>query len=250
MSKLHEILAISSSLEGQAEKVTSELRDTFTKKHHLFGCKITSFESTDENIPSMVEEQSDLQTTVTNELKWIQPFITKAIDTGHQINCANQKAQAAVILDDGSTLTPEIPATTLLELEKRLAKLQLLLTSVPTLDPAKGFTKDLSRGSDVFVARETTKTRTAKRNRVITLAPATEHHPAQTQLVAEDHPVGLIKTKEWSGMITPSQKAEMLGRVEQLLRAVKRARSRANDVEVDTDTNRIGVKLLNFILGD
>jgi hypothetical protein len=51
--------------------------------------------------------------------------------------------------------------------------------SIPTLDPAKGFTHDSAKGAHVFKAREVTKTRTQKVQEPLTLAPATDKHPAQ-----------------------------------------------------------------------
>jgi hypothetical protein len=84
--------------------------------------------------------------------------------------------------------------------------------------------------------------------RVVVKYESTKEHPAQTELLNVDVPIGKISEQEWSGLISPAEKAELLGRVEVLARAVRRARSRANDVEVDT-TKKLGKALLDYVLG-
>ena len=62
------------------------------------------------------------------------------------------------------------------------------------------------------------------------LTPTTKEHPGTAQLITKDIETGKITEREWSGLITPSEKADMLTRAEELARAVKQARQRANDV--------------------
>jgi hypothetical protein len=52
-------------------------------------------------------------------------------------------------------------------------------------------------------------------------------------LAAEDVPVGEISTQEWSGLITPAEKSALLSRLEEVKRAVKVARSKANSQNLD-----------------
>lgn len=249
MPRLHELLAVDSSLKTQLDKTGGELAATFDKKKHLFAEQIVSFHPSEENGQTEVEKKLDLQTTVQKELQWISPFFVKAVDCAHQINEANTQARADVVLDDGSILFSKVPATTLLELEKFITKLHALVDAVPTLDPAKGFAADDDRGKGIYRARDIQKTRTKKTKRPIVLYEATKEHAAQTQLIDEDVPVGKIIEQEWSGMMTPADKADMLSRVEDVMRAVKKARSRANEVEVDTANLKIGAKLVEVIFG-
>jgi hypothetical protein len=250
MTKLHELIPVNNALEGQVEKCSTDLADTFGKKHHHFTEKLITVTSKEEaGAPSAVEEQLALQTTVHKELAWIRGFWVKAIDSSHQINIGNTIAKADIVLENGDALASNVPATTLLELDKTLTKFKNLLTVIPTLDPAKGFKPDSNREPGIYVARDVTKTRTAKRQKGIVLYDATPVHPAQTQLISEDIPVANVTTQEWSGMITPAEKAEKLERCENLMRAVKAARARANEVEVDTAAHRIAAKLLDYVLG-
>jgi hypothetical protein len=249
MAKLHELLAVEGNLKGQAEKTRNDLIATFTNKGHHFSEKTISFKPNEEGAATITESQLDLQTTVPRELKWIAPFLIKSIDVSWQVAEANTVARADVILDDGRTLLKQIPATSLLELEKRCRELSDFVSKIPTLDPAKGFRHDASRGADVFRARDEVKSRTKKVNEPLVLAPATDKHAAQVQLVTRDVVTGDITTMEWSGLITVADKGNMLSRVEELSRAVKAARSRANDQEVAKTDKKIGSDIVNYVFG-
>lgn len=246
MPKLHELLAVESNLENQAAKCRSELAGTFEKKRHLFEEKLVTFTPAGEGTQAIKETQSDIQTNVGKELDWVQSHIVKALDASYQVAEANTKARADVVLEDDAqtVLLTGVPATALLELEKRVAEIMALVVAVPTLDPAKGFTKDTSR--NLYVARTVNKTRTRKEKKVFIKYEATKEHPAQTELLDQDVTIGTIQEQEWSGLITPAEKAELINRVEIVARAVRRARSRANDVEVNTGA-KIGAKLLGYI---
>jgi hypothetical protein len=247
--KLHEILAVNTNLAAQAAKTRTELMETFKKKVHHFTEKQVSFQPFEEGQPPVVESQLDLQTTVKKELVWLAPFLDKAIDAAYQVAEANTSARADVVLDDGTVLLSNMPATSLLELEKRAKELHDFVYSIPTLDPAKGFSEDSQRGDGVYRARDDHKKRTKKETKVLVLAPATDKHPAQAQTYVEDVPIGDIVTLEWSGLLTVADKGDMLSRVEDFTRAVKQARSRANDLTVDTRDQKIGQKITDFIFG-
>ena len=233
MGKIHEVLAIEQNLKSQTEKTRADLIATFQNKRHLFAEKMVTFLPAEEGAAPQTEEQLDLNTTVRDELKWVSKFFQKSLDASYQVCEANMSARADVTLDDGTVLLAGVPATALMELTKRVGEMQQLLAAVPTLDPAKGFRPDPERGDHIYRARDDRKTRTRKTQRAIVLYPATEQHPAQTQLISEDVPTGTIQMQEWSGLVTPAEKAEMLERVEDLQRAGKRALSRANEAEVN-----------------
>jgi uncharacterized FlaG/YvyC family protein len=251
MPKLHELLAVEGNLKGQAEKVGNELANTFEKKRHLFEETRKSFTPTEENAQTVVEEQKDIQTTVAKEIEWISRHLAKALDASYNIDLANAKASADVVLeedDETFTILKDVPATALLQLEKRLKAIQGLIQAIPTLDPAKGFEPyPEHKFKGVYAARPVTKERTRKSPKVITLAPPTDKHPAQVQMVTVDEPIGKIQEQEWSSLIHPSTKSDLLDRCETLIRAVTKARARANEQDIDLVGNKIGKKLLDFI---
>jgi len=249
MTRLHELLAAETNLETQATKCRADLADTFAKKRHLFEEKKIVFQPNTEGAQATVEAQSDIQSSVKAELEWIKGHMTKALDASYQVAETNMVARADVVLEDeaGTVLLKGLPATALLELEKRAVEVQQLLAAIPTLDPAKGFQPDAQRGKGVYQARNITKNRTRKETKVIVKYDATKEHPAQTELVSVDAVIGTISEQEWSSLITPAEKAELLNRSDILIRALKRARSRANDAEVDLN-KKIGARLLGYVL--
>lgn len=247
MSKLHELLAVDGNLDGQATKTRQELTKTFESKRHLFEEKLVTFTSNVEGAKPVTEGQSDIQTSVAEEIVWISATLAKAIDVSHQIDLANTLARADVVTEDGDVVLKDVPATSLLQLEKRLKEVHDLAAAIPTLDPAKGFSLDTAKGKGVFKARDVMKNRTKKEQRPLVLAPATDKHPAQVNLITEDVVVGQIREQEWSSLITPAKKAEILGRCDVLLRAVKKARAKANEQELDVSSAKIGKKLLDFV---
>ena len=249
MEKLHALLAVDGNLKAQADKTRLELMSTFEKKTHLFTEKVVNYTPFEEGSTKVVESQLDIQTTVPRELKWISDFLIKSLDVSYLVAEANTNARADVVMEDGTTLLLQLPATSLLELEKRAKELHDFVAAIPTLDPAKGFRPDPDKAPDIYRAREDHKTRTKKMNKVLTLAPPTDKHPAQVQVVVEDVAVGDIQTLEWSGLITTAAKGEMLSRVEMFTRAVKKARSRANEAEAFTGQEKIGAKIIGFIFG-
>lgn len=248
--KLFELLVVEGQLKSQSKTLLNELATTFRSKRHLFEEKRVSFLSNDESAGStpVIEEQKDIQSTVNEELKWFTEQWTKALDVSYQVAEGNTKARGNVVLDNGQTLLSDVPATALLELEKRAAELQELLSSIPTLDPAKSFQPDEQKGNGYYKAREVRKTRTKKVQEGIVLYPATEEHPAQTQLISVDKPVGTIIEQEWSGMITPARKADLLAKVEEVRRALKAALHRANAVEMPETLPTCGKKLFDYVL--
>lgn len=247
MAKLHELLAVGNNLDQQSKKVVTDLKGTFDKKRHLFEEKITTFRSSEEGVLPVTESQSSIQTTVSKELGWLAGILCRSIDVGHQIDVANTGAKADIVTEEGETIATAVPATSLLQLEKELKDVHDLLNLIPTLDPAKGFAIDENREAGIYRAREVTKTRTKKSARPIVLFPATKEHPAQVQLIQEDVPVGTIQEHEWSALLTPAVKSELIERVEVLTRAVKKARSRANDHEIDVTAHKIGQRLLDYV---
>lgn len=247
MPKLHELLAVDTNLETQANKTRSDLVATFHNKRHLFEQKLVTFTSFTEGGQAVAEAQSDIQTSVTKEIKWISSILAKALDGSHQIDIGNTMAKADVVTEDGDTILKDVPATSLLQLEKRIKEVQELAIAIPTLDPAKGFQPDSTREPGVFQARAVTKKRTKKLQEPLVLIQPTKEHPAQVQLVSKDVEVGVVQEQEWSSLITPATKSEVIERCDILLRAIKRARAKANEVELDVAGHKIGKKLLDYV---
>lgn len=249
MSKLHELLAVENDQRSQAESCRTDLKETFAKKVHHFTKKIVTFKSIKEGVEDKTESQLDLQTTVKKELTWIGEKLAKAMDLGHQIDVANLAAKADVVLENGKILLKSVPCTSLLRLEHRVVELRDLVHAIPTLDPAKGFTADPSQPVGVYKAQDKEGTRGEKVFEFVVMVPPTDKHPAQVKELMADRPIGTVLTQEWSSALTVVDKGDMLDRVEEVLRAVKKARARANEMDIDVSLNKIGDTLLKYVFG-
>lgn len=247
MAKLHELLATDSNLKGQAQKTRLDLQGTLEKKRHHFQEKLVVFTPLADGEAIQTREQSDIQTTVRKEVEWLAAIIAKSIDASYAIDIANTQAKADIVLETDDVIAKDVPATALLQLEKRVKELQEFVQSIPTLDPTKGFIADTNREPGIYVAREVVKDSTKKVEEFPIIVPATKEHPAQVAKVTVDVKVGIIREQERSSLITPATKALLLDRADMLFRAVTKARARANEQEIDAKTNKIGKKLLDYV---
>ena len=245
MAKLFEKIVIEQQLKNQTAAVRNELKNTFEKKRHLFEEKLQTYQPDAGEL--VIESQSSINTGVISELRWIGDHIGRAIDTSYQVANGNTRAFADVLLDDGTVIIRHAPATALLELEKRVQEILDLVKAVPTLDPAKGFEPDRDKGKGIYKAREVTEIKTKKTQIPLVKYEATEHHPAQVDVVSADVRTGIIRKQEWSSMITPADKGDMIDRVEQLLRAVKTALHRANDLVLDEEP-QIAKQIFDWVI--
>lgn len=249
MAKLHEILAVESGLQTTAKKVNEETTKTFGKKDEHFVGTVRTVTHFDEAEAAKLDttETKEMITTVMDKLMYNAGANIRAWDAYLQKEATNQKAVANIEVD-GAILAAGIPATVLLGLEKRLAELRGVYEAIPTLAPGPTWKLDTDRRKEGGVYHSEysdTTFRTRKTVKPIIMAPATEQHPAQVQAIQEDVPVAKIITQHWSGMLTSAQKSDLLGRIDKLLRNVKRARQRANSTDVVE--GRLGRKLFDFI---
>ncbi len=248
MAKLHELLAVEGNLKGQAGKTRAEVMKTLADKRHLFQAKLVTYTPHEEGAPPVTEAQSEIQTTLAEELHWLAGIQAKWWNAGYQIDTANTLAKADIQVEDETVaILKDVPTTFLLQLGHRLEELHELLVAVPTLDPAKGFQQDPQKEVGVYKAHDINKARTKKVFTPLVLAPATDKHPAQVKEGFEDKPVGTILEQEWSSLITPNMKSELLDRCDKLIRAVKKARAVANGMELEVHKDNVGQLLLNYI---
>lgn len=248
MSKLHEVLAVDRDLENTAGKIINEAVKTFTKKTDHFRGATKSLRMFDENRKqeeSGQEESRAMSTTVNDKLDYVAEHLARHIDCSAQKEATNQEARATVEID-GKPFIENAPATLLLSLENKLNMWRKMYETLPTLDPHITWEEDKTAGKNVYRAKDDiVKHKTEKTIKPIVMYEATAKHPAQIEKVSVDVPIGDFVTRQWSGMITPAKKSDMLGKIDKLLTEVKRARQRANSVEVKKFD--IGTKIFNYI---
>lgn len=248
MGKMHELLAVEANLVGVFNKVVKEASVTFSKKpdhfqeHHK---ELKMFDSEREHEEAAAEEHKAMVTTVDDKLEYVWGHVGKLVDLLMQKEFTNRKATADLVVD-GVTIAEGLPATFLLTLEQRLAKIRDMYESIPTLAPGVEWEKDENRGRGVYRAKEPEiRRKTEKTVKHKVLYEATKEHPAQIAEWTEDAHIGDFTTKRWSGMLSPAEKSAVLGRLDKLIMAAKKARMRANTVEAEEA--EIGTALYNYI---
>lgn len=229
MGKLHELLAVEPDLKGAAEKILAETINTFSKKSGHFQAQTRRYQPFEDGGENFPDENQEMVTTVPKKLEWTQKVVAKYLDAVAQKEVSNTTASAVVEIDGKPLIETPLPATLLLALEGRLKQLREVYNAIPTLDPGEQWAWDDKTRTYEAPPSKSFRTKKVMKNHV--KAPATDKHPAQVEVYTEDVQVGSWTARKWSGALTPSEKADLLERVDDLIQAVKRARQRANDCE-------------------
>ena len=248
MGKLHELLAVEKELEDAARKILRECGITFSKKEHLFKGRMRQTQIFDADIPAPADIVEVVTETVGGKIRYVAPYIERTIDASLQKELTNQSATGTIEID-GRTFS-DLPATFLLGLEKRLVMLRDTLNYMPTLPPGRDYVQDeTSERREIYKSKFPLETyKTAKSFKPVVLYEATKEHPAQVEKVPVTSNIGMFTDVEMHGSITPAEKSAILGRIDKLIRATKKARSRANMEKVSKKT--IGKELLTYLFED
>lgn len=246
MGKMHELLAVEPTLVGNFNRDTTETLKVFDRGD-MFQRNTTRkeyFDAADARLNTI--ETKEMASTVKKRLDWYRISASALLDALYQKDLTNQRASNDVEVD-GVTIMNDIPATTLLMLESKLADLRKIYTAAPTISSAIAWewdgNEELWKTRDDGVSFSTKKTAKA-----VVLYDATKEHPAQVKEVFEDVAIAKITKQAYSGMWTSAEKATVLGRLDKLLAAVKRARQRANEQEIVASS--IGATIFDFLHQD
>ena len=250
-TKLHEILAVEQDIKGNAERARTVTVETFrSKQSHFTGMRRTfrPFKVDEgEDSSERMEAETRLVKTVAEELNELFKTLKQSMDLSFQVDLANTAAKADIIVED-ETLAKDVPATFLLQLEKRLREIRSVIREIPCFDPVRIWSPDPGADKDHVLRAEPVVTiRKQRARKYNVMVEATKEHPAQVDIVEVDEPTGEIRSYEWTRMLSPGKRTQLLEQVEKLLGAVKSARSRANAVKVDKDS-KVAKKLLDYIL--
>lgn len=248
MAQLHELLAIEGDLKGEKDKIRDETINTFSKKpNHFLGSikTLTMFDESRAEEEAAGAEQIEIDTTVGEKLQYMSGAFVRFWDAKLQKEKANQEAKADVEID-GKAFLSSVPVTFLLAMEEELKQMRKVYSAIPTLQPGIDWVKDEQKGKGYYKsANPVVKHKTEKTVESKIIVPVTKEHPAQVREWTEDKPVGKYTTQYWSGMISPADKSVMLGKLDKVLRATKKARQRANNQE--TKSVEIGKAIFNYI---
>lgn len=241
MAKLNQIISIEKNKKTTLHKEISALHhatqkpDQVTGHHRVY----TPKREDDESFPDEVRR---VQVLYHDAIDQVCERLVVLMDVTATKDWANCNARADVVLN-GETFLESVPITYLLFLEKELHDLNIFVTEMVELDPGEVWTFDANSGQHRSDPVRTSKTK--KVQRPVTLYEATEHHPAQCQLIQDDVVIGHWTTTKFSGAIPRPKKKALLERIRMLEDAVKFAREQANSMEASEQ--KFGKKVLDFI---
>ena len=227
MAKLNQVIAVEKGVKSRVYGFLSSTYKSF-QKPTLFNGMSRQYQKKDEDGEDYPPENVRVQMNAEVLLTEIAEQMTELFDVTAQKDWANCEATASVEVD-GRVLVSDAPATYLLFLEKQLNDLKDELNKIPELDAAHEWT--LEAASDLFKSAPTVTSKTKKVPKVIVKYEATEHHPAQTEIVNVDEVVGTWQTTQHSGALPEPRKRALQKRLQTLIKAVKYAREAANEVE-------------------
>lgn len=247
MAKLHELLAALQDRKVQAKKVLDDTR-TYLRKNDKFEGFVRSYRpfqvQEGQSADAVIDDKKEVNSVVSEQLDYLKRIVGQALDaeiTKEETN-ASGKAVAELTVDGQSLGT--YSAATFLALLNLLNNLRQVYEAIPTRD-ANYLWYASSEKRDVWQSEPIIANKTEKRTDFVTVAQATEHHPAQVREVVADKVVGEYKKTLFSGAITSYEKAELLDRLDTLIRAVKEAKSRAN--EADVKEIKLADKIFNYL---
>lgn len=224
--KLTQVIALEKQAKATAGGALTETYHTL-QKTALFAGQERTYQPKDEEGEQYPPEPVRLQLNVSTVLRDLIPALKRQWDLTLTKDVGNQEAVGDIVAD--GLIIPRVPVTTLLFLEKQLVDLHTVVTKLPVLDPAE----EWEEVDGVQRTKPAVTTKTKKMAKVLIKAPATQQHPAQTDVVQEDSVIGHWKTIKLSGAITAVRKNELLEKVRTLQAAVKVARESANLVDVE-----------------
>ena len=241
MTRLNQVIAVEKGIKTKVLKNITEL-NKLLQKPALFDGFSKTWEKIDEESEQKANERKRVQFKTKDVLSEISDNMTELFDVTAQKDFANCDAKADVIVD-GNVLLIGIPATYLLFLEKQLINVKTIVGNLPTLSTDEDW--HLDTASSLYKTAAVQTRSTAKVQEPITLAAATEHHPAQTQLISKDVVIGHWQTTKQSGAAINDDKKNILKRVDSLLKAVKFAREEANTVTAKQQN--VGDKVFSYL---
>lgn len=246
---LHALLAVEADIRGEFDKILAEAKKTFKDKQSHFDGHHRTLKMKDDTRAqeeAAGEEHKAMVTTVPAKLAYTGKVFVRYIDALMQKELTNQNAKADLRIN-GTVIAEDVPATCLLAIENKMKFFRSMAEQVPTWAPGIEWEPDPSEGEHVYRAKHAeTALKTENIIKPYELSPATKEHPAQVDKLTDQVPIGLFTRQKWTGMVSPAQKSKLLGAIDEVIRAVKQARMKANEEEVVH--GEIGEKLFTHIV--
>lgn len=244
MAKLCQILAVLTGKKTQVMRIITEVNKKLQKPVLFQGLSKRYTPKDEENGEKFPDENQKVQFRVADALAEVRQAMAELMDLTATQDVTNCVAKANVVVD-GVAVLENVPVTHLLWLEKTLNDLHTIIDNLPVLDPQETWSYDSNAG--LFASEAITTTKTKKKPTVVVKYPATEQHPAQTEMFNEDIPIGTWRQIKFSACVPADEKKDLLVKVVKLQEAVKVAREEANGVS--TLDTKYGDKIFDFVMG-
>jgi len=246
MPKLHQILAVETGIRAQTQRDLTDSHHGLQKPDMLQGI-YREYQPVAEGGEKLPPERQLLQTRVPEVVKRTMEILERTFDIIAVRDFANCEAKADVILNDGTALLKNVPATYLLWVEKRLEDLHAFVSRLPILPADLEWVWDTNQMC--YRNKQEIKTvRTAKIPYSLVLLAPTKEHQGQAVEKSRDEIVGHWTTIRYSGALPVELVRRMKDRVEELQKVVKYAREKANEIE--TKDVKVGETVLKYVFGN
>jgi hypothetical protein len=236
MAQLHEVLAAEKTVTNSRDAMAKDTLNKFEKGDNYFTgftktLKLLGDDPNNEQIEKAARQDKALPTTVVTTLEYFLNYWAKAEDVLATKNATNTTAIADIEFN-GQTIAYGVPVDELMGLEARLGELRKLATQIPTLDASKEWKLDLNaaQAGTWKAVHESKTTKTEKVMTPVILIQPTKEHPGQVEKVITDKVIGTFTQDSISGATTAIQKAQIIATLDDLITAIKQARTRANSV--------------------
>jgi hypothetical protein len=186
--------------------------------------------------------------TVPDSLNYMATVVGRFYDVVFQKEATNQDAKADVVID-GKILISQAPATFLLGMETKLKDLRKVLEEIPTRTPAVEWVEDINAGKYLYKSKDSSKDVKTAKSQDHKMLPQPNTNIAVTYAVIENvKNIGSYDKSVFSGLISSADKAILIERLDDLLKAIKQARQRANAVEAKTGT--VSKEVMGYLFGN
>jgi hypothetical protein len=242
--KLHEILAIEKGVKTRSYAKIDEMQHVL-KKPDMFNGHHKRWIPLTESSEMFPPDNKKIQAFAPEMLGQYIGLRKEVFDLELSKDLTNAGARADIIIDD-EVIASELPATTLLFLEKELTDLRTFISAIPVLDAAENWS---IAPNNPFIHQTAPEkvSRTKKVEKALVMYEATKDHPAQVKTVVEDVIIGTWETVKTTSAISVTDKLALWQRVNLLVDAVKQARERANGAIVVE--RKLGSAIFDFVLG-
>jgi len=249
MTTLAQLLAIEKGIRQHDNAVSSELYKSLQRGTAFQGETRAYRPLTEDGI-----QQPDARTRITADaadcLAQFRAVRERMIDITLTKDLSNRDATADLTVG-GAVIATGVPAVTLLALEKTADDIVAFIQALPVLDATEKWIYDANAGC--YRSEEPSRTlRTSKETVPLILwapdDPSTSKHPAQTDKVVKDVPVGEWTITKFSSALPADRKRQLLARAVTFREAVKLAREEANRAQVTDAT--AGKALFDWLLAE